>query len=666
MSDVAREWLSASEIAGMALPGVPNTERGVQLMAERQAWATPDGEGTTWRRREGRGGGVEYHHRVLPFSAKVRMVLKKQLPAPEMERRQVKTTLAVEEMWRFFERQPDKRKAVAQERLEALDAVEALVASGESRTTSYSVVAGVRGVALRTLYDWARLVEFVDRADWLPYLAPRYAGGGAEAEMAPEAWEMLKADWLRLEQPNATDCIRRVRMVAAERGWALPSDRTMHRKLEGIEPAIVALRRKGQRALKQMIPAQQRDRTTLHALEAVNADGHKFDVFVRWPDGTIARPIINAFQDIHSGKVLAWRLDVSENWHAVRLAFGDLVERFGIPDKCLFDNGRHYASKQITGRQKNRFRFKIREEEPEGILTTLGVEVHWATPYAGQSKPIERAFRDWAQGLAKHPAFAGAYVGNSPMAKPENYGSKAVPLDRFLEVVSAGIAEHNARPGRTGGITSGRSFDQVFDESYATSLIRKATAEQRRLWLLAAEGLTVNRLDGTVELYGNRFWADWLWAERGKKVTVRFDPELLHQPLHVYRMDGAYLGAAELQEAAGFFDVAAAQAHNRKRRALMNAVKAAADAEAALSIQDVAAMLPEIEKAEPAPPPAARIVRPVFGATALQAIRQQQEEEEEESAADRQLLAALRIQREARGAPPLRVVEADEGGAGDA
>ncbi|WP_245528436.1 transposase domain-containing protein [Gluconobacter morbifer] len=45
-----------------------------------------------------------------------------------------------------------------------------------------------------------------------------------------------------------------------------------------------------------------------------------------------------------------------------------------------------------TGGIPNRFRFKVKEDEPVGIMTQLGVEVHWTTPYSGQSKPIERAW----------------------------------------------------------------------------------------------------------------------------------------------------------------------------------------------------------------------------------------------------------------------------------
>ncbi|WP_332460286.1 transposase domain-containing protein [Pseudophaeobacter flagellatus] len=73
-----------------------------------------------------------------------------------------------------------------------------------------------------------------------------------------------------------------------------------------------------------------------------------------------------------------------------------------------------------------RFRFKVREEDPLGVLPLLGIQIHWATPAHGQAKPIERAFRDLASDVAKDPCFAGAYVGNRPDAKPENYGKRLV------------------------------------------------------------------------------------------------------------------------------------------------------------------------------------------------------------------------------------------------
>ena len=80
-----------------------------------------------------------------------------------------------------------------------------------------------------------------------------------------------------------------------------------------------------------------------------------------------------AIQDVYSGKFLAWRLDESENRVPVRLAIGDMVERYGIPEHMVLDNGRSFASKWITGGTANRFRFKVRDDEPDGLLTQLGV-----------------------------------------------------------------------------------------------------------------------------------------------------------------------------------------------------------------------------------------------------------------------------------------------------
>ncbi|CDZ32178.1 Putative transposase/recombinase [Neorhizobium galegae bv. officinalis] len=68
-----KEWLTAREIAAETLPDMPNTERGVQLVAERGAWDTHP---TYARSRKGRGGGLEFHYRLLPTLAQIAYVQK--------------------------------------------------------------------------------------------------------------------------------------------------------------------------------------------------------------------------------------------------------------------------------------------------------------------------------------------------------------------------------------------------------------------------------------------------------------------------------------------------------------------------------------------------------------------------------------------------------------
>lgn len=618
------EWFTAGELAAMRLPGLGATERAVQLLADRETWRRPEWEGLCWRRREASGGGAEYHYSVLPEEPKTALVLRLGQVEHEDERAKAKAKLSREEMWAWFERLPEKKREEARRRLKVLDDVEDLRRAGHPKTIAAMEVAARAKVTTASLYNWASMVRGVERHDWLPHLAPRHAGRAAAVECSREAWEFFKADFLRPEKPNLVDCYRRLQEAAKAHGWTIPSQKTLARRIEALAPQVRVLAREGADALKRLYPAQQRDRGVFHALEAVNADGHKWDVFVRWPDGTIGRPVMIAFQDLYSGLILSWRVDRTENQEAVRLAFGDLVETWGIPDHCWLDNGRNFASKWLTGGTPTRFRFKVREDEPAGVMTQLGVQVHWTTPYSGQSKPIERAFRDLAQGLAKHPAFAGAYVGNNPMAKPENYGSKAVALETFLEVLAGGIQEHNTRVGRQSRVCGGTlSFRQAFDASYAQAAIRKATAEQRRLWLMAAEQIRV-RQTGQLEILGNTYWSDDLHRMRGQLVTVRFDPQALHEPLHVYRQDGGYLGAAECVAAAGFADVGAARDHGRRRRAWLRAQRDILAAERSMSIADVAALLPKIEAPEPPAPP--KIVRLVQGATALAAIPEPEED----------------------------------------
>ena len=81
-------------------------------------------------------------------------------------------------------------------------------------------IAAIRGVSSRTLWNWIAAVDGIRSDDRLPYLAPRHRAakrGGPKAGCAPEFWEMLKADYLRPEQPSFTTCYRRARRVAAGR-----------------------------------------------------------------------------------------------------------------------------------------------------------------------------------------------------------------------------------------------------------------------------------------------------------------------------------------------------------------------------------------------------------------------------------------------------------------
>jgi putative transposase len=79
-----KEWLTAREIADEKLPDLPTTESALIRFAERNAW---DSHPAYARARKGRGGGFEYHYRILPTLAQVAyvqryMVVGEETPAP--------------------------------------------------------------------------------------------------------------------------------------------------------------------------------------------------------------------------------------------------------------------------------------------------------------------------------------------------------------------------------------------------------------------------------------------------------------------------------------------------------------------------------------------------------------------------------------------------------
>lgn len=627
-----KEWFTATELAELKLPDVPCTARGVNSTAKREDWKEVLNtlQQPLCRRRAGRGGGFEYHYSLLPSRAQLKLTAderRAKAKATEPSRKAAKDNRTSADMWSWYEILPDNKKQKAEYRLSILESVKALTRGGLNKNFAVEQIAEDECVSSSSIWNWSRLVDGIARAHWLPYLAPKHIGRTETVECDPQAWAALKADYLRKSEPPFEACYVRLKKLAEEKSWALPSSRTLERRLKSeIPKAVMVHLREGADKLKEMYPPQERDRSMFHALEAVNIDGHKWDVFVKWPDGTISRPLMVAIQDLYSNKCLAWRIDKSENSDMVRLVIADTLRDYGIFEHIYMDNGRAFAAKCISGGTPNRYRFKVKPEEPSGILTNLGIQITWTRPYSGQSKPIERMFREFCDHIAKHPAFEGAYTGNKPDAKPENYGSRAIPLEDFLAIVEQGIRMHNARPNRRTRVCAGKkSFDQVFNESYSEALIRKCGPDQLRMCLMAAENVRTDRRSGAIKLLDNRYWDECLHNHIGSAVTVRFDPDNLHEEVHVYRLDGSFIGSAECIEAAGFGSSAAARDQAQKFKRFRRATKEAAEIEQTMSLDQYVRMLPDIEDA---PKPETKLIRMVAGNTALKSDPENEEETE--------------------------------------
>lgn len=602
----AQEWFSAAELAASGLPGVPSTKPGVHKMVRRYGWlaAVDEAGAPLARKRQGRGGGVEFHASLLPEAARVRLAAAEAAKTERPDR---------ETLWSRWDSLPEALREEARRRLAAIERVEDLQRAGLNKSRAIEEVVKAAALEARaegeepplkvaTMYTWFARIEGVSRHDRAVYLAPDYAGRTATADCTPDAWEFYKGDYLRLSKPPAAGSYRRLQRAARDKGWRIPSHKTLQRRLDAeVPPPVQTFLRYGEDALMHAFPHLERDRAGILPMQILNLDGHTWDVKVRWPNGKISRPHALVVQDIASRKILAIRHDLTLNHHLVRLALGDTFRDFGLCEAIFMDNGRENAAQAISGGQKRLRWGRTPEEEPDGLLKTLGIKAIPVTAYWGQAKPIERAFRDFAHDLAKGPEFEGAYTGHNPVSKPDNYDERAVPFAEFEAIVRREIAFYNAQPGRRGAGMNGRSFDEVFAEGMGRQIRPKASAAQLRLCLLASKAVAMDAKSGAVAVEGHRYWSPELGDLKRQKVIVRFDPEAMEAPAYVYATDGRFLAEAARIQAGSFDKASDGREHRADLRDWTRAKKALARAERSLTAQDIAAQLQGAPPPEPAP-----------------------------------------------------------------
>lgn len=195
-----------------------------------------------------------------------------------------------------------------------------------------------------------------------------------------------------------------------------------------------------------------------------------------------------------------------------------------------------------------------------------------------------------------------------------------MPIADFEAVLAREIERHNRRDGRRTPLAKGRSFLAVLEESLGASgtLVRRATAAQRRMLLLAAEGVTARKPAGELHVLGNRYWSEDLLDHMGERLTVRFDPQDLGQAIAVYTADNRFLCEADPLGDVAFVDEAAARTHARARKDYLRAVRDQLDAEQRLTIDDVAALAAKADAQQTPRPKAVRLVANGRPAPALQ------------------------------------------------
>lgn len=608
-------WLVASELAGVV--GFPSSDR----FSREQLKKLSAGKEDLVRRRQGTKA-MEYHLSLLSSVTQAALMRKQGKVKVgdqiiNLPKAKPATSYCREALWSRWNKAGTKAQEKAKTKLRAVQAVDQLVNNRVPKMDAYQSVSDEYGIPIATLRRDCANVKRLDIADWAPALLPKYKEAAQLkrkhqfAHIDEAAWDFIKSDYLANEEPALTACYERLKAAAAHNGWKIPSYDSVRRRMQFEVPVEQrVMLRKGEHALMMMFPPQERTIADLHAIEWINGDGYLHNVFVKWFNGDEIRPKTWFWQDVYSRKIVGWRTDISENTDSIRLSMMDVFERYGVPKEITIDNTRAAANKWITGGVPNRYRFKVKEDDPLGIIPMMGIKLHWSSVILGkghgQAKPIERMFGVGGldEYIDKHPLNRGAYTGPSPMDKPDNYGSKVIDAEVFLQTVAEGVEMYNAKLNRNTEACRGfMSFDTAFNASYEQSVIRKATPEQLQLMMLQAESVRVNKhgaisLDAGGSLKGckNRYYNESMANFIGQKLVARFDPQALHQSVEIYTLQGVRICTAECIEKTAFGDTQAGREHSRKRKQFTKANKAAALAQTQMSALEVAALMKPLEE----------------------------------------------------------------------
>jgi hypothetical protein len=124
--------------------------------------------------------------------------------------------------------------------------------------------------------------------------------------------------------------------------------------------------------------------------------------------------------------------------------------------------------------------------------------------------------------------------------------------------------------------------------------------------------LDAGRVQG--ERAANRYWDSALLEHAGRQLVAKFDPQRLHEGVHVYALDGKWICFAACDRAAGFNDQAAARERNRARNEFVRGAKLQAAAEIRMSALDVVRSQTTTSAGGAADGsiPAPKVVRPQF------------------------------------------------------
>lgn len=561
-----KDWFTAAELASFKLPGLPRTESAMIRRARRDGWVG--------QRREGRGGGWEYHASALPKDARDavadhllgRIAVLAQEPAVEPQDQVISGSRAEvpadPRQLKDWQRQcmaarlallaEVDRLAPAVGLMRARDAVARAADEGRLSVELQALVEvankrggkkGSRSLTAATLRRW----DDTRRRDGDVALAPQPT---IREQVLPPAW---MSGFMRYYATPTKRSIADCWEEAVEAGVELPALRTVQLAVQKLPAYLRNRGRMGPREIKRLKAFVRRDTSGMEPGEVFTADGHSLHARVAHPvHGKPFRPEITTVVDVATRRACGWSIDLSENTWAVADALRHACERTTTPLIWYVDRGSGFNNDQM-------------DDPLTGLLARLGITKSNSLPYNSQARGLsERSHQSiWVRAARRLPTYLGRDMDNEAakaIAREIEHdlddagGSPMLPSwPEFLEIAEYEITAYNARPHsglpRIADPETGRRRHMSPDEAWAAAVEAGWTADP--VTGVEAEDLfrphvrrTVVR--GEVKLFGNRYYLDGLDLAHGHEVLVGFDLRDASK-VWVRTLEGQLLGVATFE-----------------------------------------------------------------------------------------------------------------------
>lgn len=548
-----RSWYSARELAG--LPGLPGTERAVQLRAQREHWEGQPRLGSK---------AVEYAFAVLPELTQAALIAAS-VSEDQSEPRIDKQPIAAERDVISASRLSDQQRSVMTARLafvceiermsqvisqnRAVGTMVALAKNGD--LSPYLAGCAIRAndrktedraISERTLKRW--LADY--RAHGETGLAP--ARRHQNMDVPGWAGEFLK-HYQRPQKPSVEAAYEQFKQVhEGTQTSVCPSIHVVRRWLKKLSPAARERGRMGPQELKALKPYVSRSTDTLWPNDIWVADGHTFDAEVINPiTGQIFRPEITLVIDWATRRIVGFSVNLAESALATLDALRDSITRCGMYKMLYVDNGSGFDNAVV---------YEVNDR--------LGGTITHSLPYNSQARGvIERPHRTILVRLAKtFDSYIGADMDKSAATRMHKLSRKQLALGlaptvvpeftAFLADLQQALDQYNHRPHR--GLAKFRDT-QTLRLRHQSPMEAWKTAEAEDWQALHAHSSVVESLTrpqvlrkthrGKVQWNSASYFLGDLEHLHGEEVRVAYDFRDSSR-VWIHTLDGGLIGEALL------------------------------------------------------------------------------------------------------------------------